>query len=109
ILRSTNNGAFTALPTTAAPGATSFVDNTVVASTSYAYEVVATNPGGDSAIAGPKSVTTPAPPPAAPTNLAAAALSATSVKLTWTDNSTTETGFKILRSTNGGAFTLLPT
>jgi hypothetical protein len=35
--------------------------------------------------------------PAAPGNLAAAAQSATQIKLTWTDNSTNETQFKIER------------
>jgi titin len=41
------------------------------------------------------------PPPAAPSNLAAVALTTTSVKLTWTDNSATESYFKVERSTDG--------
>jgi hypothetical protein len=44
---------------------------------------------------------TPPPPPpsvpSAPTSLAAVALSATSIRLTWADNSSNETGFEIQR------------
>ena len=42
-------------------------------------------------------------PPAAPSLLAASALSSSSIRLTWTDNSDNETGFKIQRSPNGVA------
>ncbi|MEO6435409.1 MAG: carbohydrate-binding protein, partial [Tepidisphaeraceae bacterium] len=48
---------------------------------------------------------TPTPPPAAPNNLTAAAISTSDIKLDWADNSTTETGFKIERSTDGVVFT----
>ena len=41
----------------------------------------------------------------APTELTAAAASATSIRLTWADNSADETGFKIERSTNGSTWT----
>jgi len=41
-------------------------------------------------------------PPAAPSNLAATALSSSSIKLTWTDNSNNETQFKIERKTGAG-------
>jgi hypothetical protein len=41
------------------------------------------------------------PPPAAPSNLAAAAASSSQIDLTWDDNSTNETGFKIERSADG--------
>src|SRR6185436_7416399 len=44
-------------------------------------------------------------PPAAPTNVAATALSSTQVQVTWTDAATDETGYRIERATNGGAFT----
>src|SRR5207249_809775 len=51
-----------------------------------------------------------ATPPAAPTNLvAAAAANGTQVNLTWTDNSTNETGFKVYKSTDGVNFALLAT
>ena len=48
-------------------------------------------------------------PPAAPTGLSAAALSGSAVRLTWTDNSDDETGFRIERSVGGGSFSLIHT
>ena len=42
------------------------------------------------------------PPPNAPSNLAAVAISSTQVNLSWTDNSWNESGFRILRSSDGG-------
>jgi hypothetical protein len=51
-------------------------------------------------------------PPAAPSNLTATALSGTSIRLTWTDNSTspnTATGFDIEQSTDGVNFTQVAT
>jgi titin len=62
--------------------------------------VTASNGGGESAPSNTASVTTPAPP-AAPSNLAATAVSGTQVNLTWADNSTNETGFRIYQSTDG--------
>ena len=50
-------------------------------------------------------VTPPTTPPAAPSNLAATATSASSIKLTWVDNSNNESGFKIERSTDNVSFT----
>lgn len=43
--------------------------------------------------------------PAAPSNLVAALAGGNAVKLTWTDNSSNETGFKIQRSTDGINYT----
>jgi hypothetical protein len=48
-------------------------------------------------------------PPAAPTNLAAAAISASAIKLTWKDNASTENGYKIERATDGVNFTEIGT
>lgn len=48
------------------------------------------------------------PPPAAPTGLAAAAVSETRIDLAWTDASSDEDGFKVYRST-GGSFQLAAT
>ncbi|MGC6487946.1 MAG: fibronectin type III domain-containing protein, partial [Planctomycetota bacterium] len=62
--------------------------------------------GGFSGAAGPFNleVTVPAPPPAAPTGLVATAGGATTVQLTWNDNSTNETGFVLERTTGVGSF-----
>jgi regulation of enolase protein 1 (concanavalin A-like superfamily) len=40
--------------------------------------------------------------PSAPSNLVATVLSASEIRLTWTDNATNETGFEIMRVTDGG-------
>lgn len=47
--------------------------------------------------------------PNAPSNLAAAVVSSSSVKLTWTDNATNETGFQVQRSVDGVNWTLIAT
>jgi hypothetical protein len=47
--------------------------------------------------------------PAAASNLTATAISATEIDLTWTRNSTDESGFKIMRSTDNVTFTLVAT
>ncbi len=47
--------------------------------------------------------------PAAPSNLAATAVSSSQIDLTWTDNSADEDGFKLERSTDGSSFTEIAT
>ena len=47
--------------------------------------------------------------PAAPTSLAATAVSSSQINLTWTDNATNETGFAIERSPDGTTFAPLAT
>ncbi|MEJ7617606.1 MAG: fibronectin type III domain-containing protein [Pyrinomonadaceae bacterium] len=59
------------------------------------------NAGGDSAYSNTALATTqtsPAPP-AAPTTLAATAISASQINLSWADKSTNESGFRIERCT----------
>jgi hypothetical protein len=48
-------------------------------------------------------------PPAAPSNLSATAVSQTQINLSWADNSTNETGFRVERSTNGSSFVQIAT
>jgi len=47
--------------------------------------------------------------PAAPTNLSATAISTSQINLAWTDNSSTEDGFKIEQSTDNVSFTQIAT
>ena len=85
---------------TVAANMTAFADTHVLENTTYTYHVLAFNSGGDSAPSNEASATTPPLTiPIVPSGLVAAALSATQVRLTWTDNSYNEDGFKIERKT----------
>ncbi|MDI6850160.1 MAG: SBBP repeat-containing protein [Candidatus Saccharicenans sp.] len=108
--RKVGSGNWTTL-TNVAANVTSYPDTGVVESTTYTYRVFAFNAGGDSAASNETTVTTPElTPPIAPSDLQAAALSATSVSLTWTDNAYNEDGFKIERKTGAaGAWTQVGT
>ncbi|MBN1673997.1 MAG: fibronectin type III domain-containing protein, partial [Kiritimatiellae bacterium] len=86
---------------TPAANATSYTDSGLASTTQYYYQVKATNGAGDSPYSNTASATTGETAPAAPSSLAAAAQSATSIRLTWTDNSSNETGFKIDRRKSG--------
>jgi len=93
---------------TALANAIAYVDTTLNPLQACSYRVVAFNAAGDTAsnavvITGPLQIV------AAPTNLAAAVQFGPQVSLTWTDNSTTETGFVVQRSDNGGAFATIAT
>jgi hypothetical protein len=112
IQRSVNGGAFTQLATVAAlagTGTASYVDTTVVANNTYAYRVYAVNGVVASAVSNTASVSLLPPAPNAPTSLAATTQTGPTVSLSFRDNATTETGFVIQRSVNGGAFVQLAT
>jgi hypothetical protein len=47
--------------------------------------------------------------PITPTNLAGTVISTTQINLSWTDNSTNETGFKIERITGTGTYAVVGT
>ncbi|MCX6081565.1 MAG: multicopper oxidase domain-containing protein [Chloroflexi bacterium] len=102
--RSINGAGFTTFATIPA-NTVSYPDTTVIAGSSYAYRVMAKNSGGVSAYSNTVSVTILA----APTSLVATLLSSTRIRLTWIDNATTETGFNVERSTNGGAYVTIVT
>ena len=83
----------------ATPGqnTTLFQNTGLTPGTTYSYTVLAYNATGDSVGSNEVTVTTPAVPLPGPTNLQATVLSANQVTLTWIDNATTETGFRLLR------------
>jgi fibronectin type 3 domain-containing protein len=100
--RSTNGGmTFTEIDQVAA-NTTSYSDTGLNSATTYHYRVRAHNAGGFSAYSNVANATTLEGPPPAPTNLTATAVSSSQIDLSWTDNSTSETGYKIERSTDGG-------
>ena len=83
---------------------TSRSNTNLTAGTPYYYRVLAYNAGGTSDYSNTASATTFSVP-AAPSNLTATAVSSSRIDLSWTDNSSDETGFRIYRSTNGVNFT----
>ena len=120
IYRCTGAGctAFVKIGRTLGADITRFDDFAVLEGSTYNYRVVAHGFNGDSAPSnsaqatmGTTATTTatstgtsteatsPAPAPAAPTNLAAAALSSSRIRLTWTNQSATQTAVAIERCT----------
>ena len=80
----------------------SFADTTVAASTTYYYRVQATNATGDSAYSNTASAATPGTLPAVPSGLTVTAISSSQINVSWTDNASNETGFKVERATASG-------
>jgi len=80
---------------------TSYTDTGLTPSTQYTYTVTMRDSLGNTGTAseGASATTDPAPAlPAAPSSLSATAIAKTQIDLSWTDNATDETGFKIERS-----------
>jgi predicted phage tail protein len=84
---------------------TSYSDSGLAANTTYYYVVRATGSGGDSANSAQASATTLGTAPNAPSGLTATAASSTQINLSWTDNSSNETGFRVEKSTDNVNFT----
>ena len=107
VFRSTDGTKFTRAATVG-PDVTTFEDTGRAASTTYYYRVQSYNAVGSSAYSNTASARTFAPAtvrPAAPTGLVATVISASQIRLAWTDNSSNEDGFKLYRSTDSVNFT----
>jgi hypothetical protein len=107
VQRSTTSGSGFTTIATLGSNITSYADTTGLSvSTTYYYQVYATNSAGSSGFSNEASATTdPAPltPPIAPSGLGATAISSSSISLSWTDNSSDESNFVVQRSTTSGS------
>lgn len=111
VLRGTNGVTFFHLATTSA-NATSYTSYTPAGTSTYFYEVRAFNSGGYSAVSNVASSTTgtvPAAPSALGLTTAPAASSTTDIILSWTDNASNETAFRIERAVGTTTFSFLAT
>ncbi len=95
-----------------------YTDNTVVSGPTYYYRVAASNTIGGGTAPGYPSMTVNSAwvtstgvgsAPADPTGLSATALLGGTVRLSWTDNATNETGYEIQRADNGGTMATIAT
>lgn len=100
IERKTGSAGTWAQIATVGANTTSYANTGLTAGTAYYYQIRAYNDVGNSDYSGSANATTTAI--IAPTNLTATAASSSRINLTWQDNSTTETGFKIERKTGSG-------
>ena len=98
----TNCTSFVEIATVGA-NVTSYQNTGLLPATSYSYRVRAVKQSGTSAYSNTASSTTQAQTaPAPPTNLATVVVSSSQINLTWTDNATNESGFRIERCTGTG-------
>ena len=87
----------------AAANAQSYADTTASSGVTYYYRVSSYNNTGDSVYSTVVSASrTGASAPTAPSNLSATAASSSQINLSWTDNSSNETGFYLDRATDSG-------
>jgi len=106
LYRSPDNVTFSRIATLS-PNVTAYSNTGRPAATTYYYKVLAFNSSGSTAYSNIASASTFAAAtvkPAAPSNLAATALSASQVTLVWTDNANNENGFRVYRSLDGTTF-----
>ena len=79
------------------PNVTSFNNVGLQAQTTYTYRARAFNAAGTSGYSNYVEATTPAAPPAAPSNLTSSVIAYNQVNLSWSDNSANESGFQLER------------
>ena len=111
IERKTGSGSYAQIGTVGA-NVTAYQSTGLSASTAYTYRVRATNASGDSGYSNEASATTQAgsgSAPAAPSSLTATSASSSQINLSWTDNASDETGFKIERKTGSGSYAQIAT
>jgi hypothetical protein len=96
--------------TTTAANVVAYDDAAAAANTTYEYRVIATNAVGDAAASNVATATTAASGiPAAPANLLGALQTGGSVRLTWADNSSNESGFQVERRFAGWIWEVIGT
>jgi hypothetical protein len=101
IYRQVNSGSFSLVKTKAANGV-SYSDTTATGNnttTTYSYYIRACNASGCSPSTNTAAV------PFKPTGIATSAVSSTQINLSWTDNSSNETGFEVYRKAGNCAST----
>ena len=77
--------------------------------TMYCWRVNASNSYGASSWSSYSYFVTSGPPPDAPSNLVATTVSSSQIDLTWQDNSSDETGFKVERKAGSGSYSQIAT
>jgi len=85
------------------PANTSMYHDDGLADATYSYLVRAVKDGGKSASTNEANVLVATAPPPAPSRVVAYPTSSTAMYIWWTDTATTETGFRVERSTDAGA------
>jgi hypothetical protein len=98
--RDTNSAFSSPAKFTLPAGTTSYTDNSAADGTQYWYRVRAVNAAAPSNPSNVAAVTTRPVPPAAPTGLTGTIVSQSRTQLSWTDNSSNETGFELDRANN---------
>ncbi|MCY3714372.1 MAG: fibronectin type III domain-containing protein [Gemmatimonadetes bacterium] len=101
-LSSAANSSFRQVGTTSAND-NDYSDSGLSEGTGYTYRVRAYNASGNSVYSASASATTKVSIPSAPSSLSASVRSATTIRLSWTDNASNESGFKIERKLSSAA------
>ena len=110
IYRSISTNANYLLLSTTSAGTTSFTDSGLTPATTYYYKIRSVNLVSSSSYSSEINQTTPNQTPLAPSALTIQFFNATQIGLTWTDNSSNETGFEVYRSLSTNTnYTLIST